>query len=250
MLDKLGGTFALNPDSGPHRKAECIPLGYLISRFLGYASNKKELEIILLGKNIKINGNVRTSAKFPVGVFDVLSIEKTNEHFRVLYNVAKKFHLHKIGSEEAGYRIGKVTKKYVSQGIPYIMAHCGTNFRFCDPAIEENYSVKIDIGTGKVVGYIVPGVDKVVFVSRGKARGRIGVISSISKMDKEEVYNITDFGGNVFSCGRKNCILIGESTDDIWISLTKERGVKISELEEINARLGQMAEPETVELNE
>lgn len=51
MLDRIGGNFALNPANGPHKKVECIPLGYLISRFLGYANNTKELGIILKGKN-------------------------------------------------------------------------------------------------------------------------------------------------------------------------------------------------------
>lgn len=244
MLNKLGGTFALNPASGPHKKVECIPLGYLISRFIKYAKNARELAIILKGKHVKVNGCVRTSPNFPVGLFDVLSIEKTNEHFRVLYNVAKKFHLHRISSEEAVCRLGKVTKKYENLGVPYIVSNCGTSFRFCDPAIDISYTVKIDIPSGKVVGYIAPSVDKVVFVSKGKTRGRVGIITSINMQGKEVIYGIVDFAGDSFSCTYKNCILIGESEDDIWISLTKERGIKTSELKEVNDKLGEMIETE------
>lgn len=248
MLDRMGGTFAIRPASGPHKKDECIPLGYLVSRFLGYAGNAKELEIILKGKNIKINGRVRTCANFPVGLFDVLSIEKTNEHFRVLYNVAKKFHLHRISSEEATTRVAKVVKKYTNLNIPYVVTHCGTSFRFCDPAIDVDYSVRIDIASGKVVDHIAPGVDRVVFVSRGKTRGRIGVISSMNTQGKEMIYGITDFAGNVFSCTYKNCVLIGESEDSIWMSLTKEKGIRMDELGIANAKLGEMVETEVVEV--
>lgn len=247
MLDKQRGTFALKPASGPHKKVECIPLGYLISRFLGYASNVKELGIILKGKNIKINGCVRTNPKFPVGLFDVLSIEKTNEHFRVLYNVVKKFHLHRINPEEACCRLAKVTKKYSNLGIPYIVTNCGTSFRFCDPKIDVSYTVKVDIPSGKVVDYIAPGVDKVVFVSKGKARGRVGIITSVNTQGKETIYGITDFAGDTFSCTYKSCVLIGESENDIWISLAKEKGIRIDELKKINDAMGEMVENEAAE---
>ncbi|CAD26393.1 40S RIBOSOMAL PROTEIN S4 [Encephalitozoon cuniculi GB-M1] len=250
MLDKQGGTFALMPASGPHKKTECIPLGYLISRFLRYASNFKELSIILAEKNIKVNGRVRTNSHFPVGLFDVVSIEKTGEHFRVLYNVHKKFHLHRISSEEASYRLTKVTKKYENQGIPYIVSSCGLSIRFCDPAIDLGYTIKISNETSKVIEYIVPGPDKVIFVSRGKARGRVGVINTISTQGKETVYGMTDFAGNTFSCTSKSCILIGESSENIWITLPKERGIRQSELEKINAQLGEMIDTEVAEVSE
>ncbi|AFN83502.1 40S ribosomal protein S4 [Encephalitozoon romaleae SJ-2008] len=250
MLDKQGGTFALMPASGPHRKTECIPLGYLISRFLKYAGNSKELGIVLGGKNIKVNGKVRTNSHFPVGLFDVISIEKTGEHFRVLYNTHKKFHLHKISSQEAGYRLAKVTKKYTSRGIPYVVSSCGLSIRFCDPAIEQEYTIKISNETSKVVEHIAPGVDKVVFVSRGKARGRIGVINTIDVQGKETVYVMTDFAGNTFSCTSKSCIIIGESSENIWITLPKENGIRLSELEKINAQLGEMVDTGAIEVTE
>lgn len=244
MLDKLGGTFALMPASGPHRKMECIPLGYLISRFLRYASNAKELVIILRGKNIKVNGKVRTDSHFPVGLFDVVSIEKTGEHFRVLYNVAKKFHLHKISSSEAGYRLAKATKKYEDQGIPYVVSSCGLNIRFCDPSIVLGSTIKISNETGKILEHTVPGADKVVFVSKGNSRGRVGMINTISTQGKETIYGMTDLAGNAFSCTSRNCIVIGESEQDIWITLPKERGIKVSEFEKVNSRLGEMVDTE------
>ncbi|ADM12016.1 40S ribosomal protein S4 [Encephalitozoon intestinalis ATCC 50506] len=250
MLNKQGGTFAMMPASGPHRKTECIPLGYLISRFLKYSSNSKELRIILDGKNVKVNGKVRTNSHFPVGLFDVVSIEKTGEHFRVLYNVHKKFHLHRINSSEASYRLAKVTKKYESQNVPYVVSSCGLSIRFCDPAIDVGYTIKISNETSKVIEYIEPGVDKVVFVSSGKARGRIGVINTISIQGKEVVYGMTDFAGHTFSCTSKSCILIGESEENILITLPKERGIRLSSLERINAQLGEMVDIGVVEVCE
>jgi len=50
--------------------------------------------------NIKIDGQIRRDKGFPLGVMDVLSIEKTNETFRVLYDVKGRFVLKALKKEE------------------------------------------------------------------------------------------------------------------------------------------------------
>lgn len=45
---------------------------------------------------IKIDGKVRRDPRFPLGIMDVVSIEKTNEHFRILYDVKGRFQPHRI----------------------------------------------------------------------------------------------------------------------------------------------------------
>lgn len=54
--------------------------------------------------NVKIDHKIKTDAKYPAGVMDVLSLPKTGEHFRVLYDVKGRFVLKKISAEEANVR--------------------------------------------------------------------------------------------------------------------------------------------------
>ena len=44
----------------------------------------------------KIDNKRRTDQKFPVGVMDVISVVKTNEHYRMLYDVKGRFTLVKV----------------------------------------------------------------------------------------------------------------------------------------------------------
>lgn len=55
--------------------------------------------------NVKIDHKIKTDAKYPAGVMDVLSLPKTGENFRVLYDVKGRFVLKKISAEEANVRI-------------------------------------------------------------------------------------------------------------------------------------------------
>jgi small subunit ribosomal protein S4e len=41
---------------------------------------------------------------------DVVSIEKTNEFFRLLYDTRGRFAIHRIGAEEAKYKLCRVTQ--------------------------------------------------------------------------------------------------------------------------------------------
>jgi len=66
--------------------------------------------------NIKVDGKVRTDEGFPVGLMgidsnnlDVLTIDKTRESYRVLYDVSGRFVLKSIKPEEAKFKLVKVT---------------------------------------------------------------------------------------------------------------------------------------------
>lgn len=118
MLDKLGGVFAPKPSSGPHKTRECLPMIIFLRNRLKYALTYVEARKICKQRLIQIDGRVRTDFLFPAGfmgkslllfsfsmtyVFhlDVITIEKTNEHFRLIYDVKGRFCVHRITAEEA-----------------------------------------------------------------------------------------------------------------------------------------------------
>merc|ERR1711966_428972 len=86
MLNKLGGIWAPNPKSGPHKKTESFPLILVLRNKLKNALNNREVTQILKQKVIKVDGKVKVEKNYPTGIMDVISIEKTNENFRILYD--------------------------------------------------------------------------------------------------------------------------------------------------------------------
>nr|GMD15760.1 40S ribosomal protein S4-1 [Ipomoea batatas] len=101
MLDKLGGAFAPKPSSGPHKSRECLPLILIIRNRLKYALTYREVISILMQRHVLVDGKVRTDKTYPAGFMDVVSIPKTNENFRLLYDTKGRFRLHSIRDEEA-----------------------------------------------------------------------------------------------------------------------------------------------------
>jgi Ribosomal family S4e len=52
---------------------------------------------------------VRTDATYPAGFMDVVQIDKTDEHFRLVYDSKGRFVVHRITPEEVSTRGGTCT---------------------------------------------------------------------------------------------------------------------------------------------
>ena len=75
---------------------------------------------------------------------DVVTIEKTNEHFRILYDIKGRFQPHRIDAKEAGFKLCKVTQKAIGKSkVPHIVTNDGRTIRFPHPDIQINDSVKV-----------------------------------------------------------------------------------------------------------
>lgn len=104
MLDKLGGTFAPKPSSGPHKSRDSLPLVIFLRNRLKYALTRQEVTSIVMQRLVKIDNKIRTDINFPTGFMDVISLEKTGEHFRLLLDTKGRFAIHAISAEEAAVR--------------------------------------------------------------------------------------------------------------------------------------------------
>ncbi|WP_394854540.1 hypothetical protein, partial [Lactiplantibacillus plantarum] len=68
---------------------------------------------------------------------DVISIDKTGENFRLIYDTKGRFAVHRITPEEAKYKLCKVRKIFVgTKGIPHLVTHDARTIRYPDPLIK------------------------------------------------------------------------------------------------------------------
>merc|ERR1719321_1453975 len=91
------------PSPGPHKTRECLPLILILRNRLKYALTGREAKAILMERFVKVDGKVRTDVCYPTGFMDVVSIEKSDEYFRLLYDAKGRMTVHRISSEEASY---------------------------------------------------------------------------------------------------------------------------------------------------
>lgn len=239
MLNKLGGIWAPRPSCGPHKLRECVPLIILLRNRLKYALTRREALQIMCQRLVKVDGKVRTDANFPAGFMDVVNIERTNDTFRLLYDTKGRFVLHRVDAKEAKFKLSKVNGKSVGQnGIPFCSTHDGRTFRYVNPDISINDTLKVDLETGKVVDFVKFETGNLAMITGGANIGRVGEI-----LDRErhpgsfDIVHLRDARGHEFATRIGNVFVIGKGKDAA-VSLPKGQGVLKSIVEERQSKLG------------
>jgi small subunit ribosomal protein S4e len=238
MLDKMTGTWAPRPSPGPHKLRECLPIIIFLRNRLKYALTRKEVMSIMMQRLVKVDGKVRTDITYPSGFMDVISIDKTGEHFRLIYDVKGRFTVHRITAEEAQYKLCKVKKVLIgNKGVPYAVTHDGRTLRYPDPLIKANDTVKLDLTTGKISEFVKFDTGNVCYITGGRNMGRIGVITHRERHHGGfDIIHVKDALGHDFATRLTNVFVIGEGNKP-WISLPKQKGLKLSIAEERDRRI-------------
>merc|ERR1711997_545645 len=161
----------------------------------------KEVQTIMKQRLIKIDGKVRTDARFPAGFMDVISIERTGENFRLIYDVKGRFAVHRISAEEAKYKLCKVRKVSVGpKGVPYLVTHDGRTIRYPDPLCKVNDTVKLDISTGKIEDFIKFDSGNLCMITGGRNTGRVGTIMHRERHPGSfDIVHVKDAAGHTFA---------------------------------------------------
>mmetsp|Transcript_32375 Transcript_32375/g.69797 ORF Transcript_32375/g.69797 Transcript_32375/m.69797 type:complete len:261 (+) Transcript_32375:110-892(+) len=233
MLDKLGGIFAPKPSPGPHKTRECLPLVLILRNRLKYALTGREAKAILMERMVKVDGKVRTDVCYPTGFMDVVSIEKSDEYFRILYDTKGRMTVHRISEEEASYKLCKVKDiKLGEKAIPTLTTHDGRTLRYPDPLVKINDSILFDIESGKMKDFIKFDNGNVAMVTGGHNAGRVGVILNKEKhKGSNDIVHIKDAAGNTFATRAQNVFVIGKGNKPL-VSLAKGKGIKLTVLQE------------------
>ena len=237
MLSKVDGIWAMKPSQGPHKLRECIPLNLLLRTKLGFARNGTEAKLIVKAKegNISIDGKVRTDHKYPVGIMDIVTVNKTGSNYRVNFDVKGRWRLVKISKEEAKYKLCKVTKRSMGpKTIPFITTSDGRTLRYPNPLIKEHDTIKINLENNEIVDYYKYKIGAHVLIVGGNNIGRAGVIEKIEKHPGSyEIVYIKDTTRKEFSTRLTNIFITGDQRPEInvekyntLLSIIEERNLK------------------------
>jgi len=87
--------FVTKPSPGPHGTAQAMPLSMWL-RTLGLAKTQREIKKILQNKKVLVDGRRVLNQRFPVGMFDILSIPEVNLAYHIGIDTKGRLTLEKL----------------------------------------------------------------------------------------------------------------------------------------------------------
>ena len=206
--------WAVKASPGPHSGLKSIPLLLVIRDVMKLANSSREAKKILHDGNILVDGVVRRDYKFPVGVFDVITIPKIDLSYRVFLDEKQRLSLRKISDPEV--KLCKITDKtIVKGGNTQLNLHDGSNIVSDEYSYHSSDSVILTLPERKVVKHITYKPGSLALVIGGAHSGELATIEDIRKT-RSVMPNMTSLHSSYdFETIEDYVFVIGKGTPEI-----------------------------------
>jgi small subunit ribosomal protein S4e len=190
QIKRKHGKFFVKPSPGPHPSRFCLPLLHIVRDLLKVVDTHREAKKLIGLGLFKVDGKIVRDNGFPVGLMDVLSIEKINKYYRILPDSHYGLILHEISEEESKFKLCRITNKTnIKGGYIQLNLHDGKNIliRVNDPRSpkEDIYKrmdvLKISIPEQEILKVLRFKENNLAIIMSGKNIGQIGKIINILK---------------------------------------------------------------------
>jgi len=140
------------PSPGPHGIEESMPMVVVLRDVLKLADTAKEARRILTNHDVLVDGRVVTDYAFPIGLMDVVSIPKLNQHYRMMLDRNGKFRLVKVPEGKQGWKLCRIEgKTTVPGGKTQLNLHDGRNLLVAKDTFKAGDVLKLEVPSQKIL---------------------------------------------------------------------------------------------------
>ena len=148
---------------------------------LKLVNSSKEAKRILHDGSVMVDGNIVRDYRFPVGLFDVITMPKTDTSYRVILDRKQRFMLHKV--TDSGIKLYRITDKTnVKGGATQLNLHDGSNIISDEFSYRTSDSVLVSIPERKVLQHFVYKPGNLALITGGAHSGELATIKEIKKV--------------------------------------------------------------------
>lgn len=227
QIKRKHGKFFVKAAPGPHSSRLCLPLLHIVRDLLKIVDTHREAKKLIVAGYFKVDGKKVRNKSFPVGLMDVISIEKLNLHYRILPDSHHGLILHEISEEESSFKLCRINnKKTVKGGHIQLNLHDGRNIliKVQEPRTpkEDIYKrmdvLKISLPEQEIHKILRFKENNIAIIMSGKNIGQVGKITNILKRfgPKASTVSIQQNGGHTETL-YDYTFIIGEENSEINI---------------------------------
>lgn len=217
-VSKKAYKWVVSPKPGPHPKSYCIPLLIIVRDILRLVEKGREAKMIIKRGEILVDGKQRKDHAYPAGLFDVISIPKLNQHYRIVPTL-NGLELIKIPEKEANKKICKVVNKTLVKGRTQLNLSDGKNVFVKDKNYKTGDSLLLELPSLKILDHISLTPGNIGIVSKGKYAGKVGKIKEVIEgTAKEEPKVVCEIEGKKQEILKDRFFVVGKERPLIKIS--------------------------------
>ena len=172
------GQFVVNVKPGPHTKRRSYPLGMLLRDVLGVTSTMLETQRILTAGKVKVDGVVRKSASFSVGLMDAVELS-TGQTYRIVPKDSVLLTSVPVGGEEKDLKLVKVTSKVTTRGKKIQYGFHDGKTLISDQDLRVGDTCLAQLPQTKIKDHIKFDKGCTVIIITGENAGKIGKVEDI-----------------------------------------------------------------------
>lgn len=174
-----------------HSASDGIPLQIVLRDILKVGKTRKEVRFMLLNKEISVNSKIRINKKFPVRVFDIVTLEKTGKSYRLNIH-GKRVKFEEVSAKDSNKKVVKIIGKVLIEKDKYQMnLEDGSNFLVKEKFVTGDSAV-INLKENKIEKIISMKEGVAVLVVSGKHSGKEGKIKEILADNKGYLIKFDD----------------------------------------------------------
>jgi len=209
--------WVAKPHPGPHPLRRSVALIVLVRDHLGLAQTAREAKAILGGRLVKVDGRVVTTPQFPVGLMDVVEIEKTGAHYRMLLDHHGRLTPLKITKEEARWKLCRVEGAHTLKGgVSQFNLHDGRNIQSTKARYQPGDTLQIEVPSQKVISNFEFKDGATALIISGTHTGQLAKIAG-QEVVKSSRPNIVKFAEGITTV-KPNVFVVGRERPEIQVA--------------------------------
>lgn len=196
-ISRKGDRFVFKPVAGPHSVPSSYPLGVVVRDLAGMVGTSKEVKLATKTGKVAVDGRARSSPRFPVGLFDVVSVAAEGVSFRLVPS-AKGLVLSRVEAAESAKKLCGIKSKSKTKGghIQYGL-HDGRSLVDDKLNLSPGDAVLLEVPSQRVVDQVKMTKGSLGLVLSGDRAGQSGKILEVKQgtITRERMVKLSLPGG-------------------------------------------------------
>lgn len=206
--------WIVHPSPGPHSVEMSLPVLVVVRDMLHLCDTAVEARHILSAGDVLIDGRIVKDRKFPVGLMDIVSIPKLNQHYRMLLNQRGKFELVKIPQGKEQWKLCRIEgKTTVRNAKTQIGLHDGRSILVDSDKYKTGDVLKIEVPTQKILDTYRLTKGSTAIIISGAHAGKMAIIEDyiVTRTPGPNIVKFKDGTSTV----NENVFVVGSKTPEI-----------------------------------